>query len=148
MGVFEIDDKDITPTQDVKIRARTMANDFGWQVGDARKIWSFGVPPDSLPNTIVDAAKGVQFLNEIKDHVGGAFMQAAGSIICDEAWRGIRMNIDDVTLHADAIHRGAGQIMPAAKKVNSNLTWAELLVLFLETIVCVPKPFLWKDDKK
>jgi len=45
-------------------------------------------------------------------------MQATGGgIICDEAWRGIRMNIDDVTLHADAIHRGAGQIMPAAKKV-------------------------------
>jgi len=113
-----IDDGDITPTQDFKVRARTLANDFGWQVGDARKIWSFGCPPDALPNTIVDAAKGVQFLNEIKDHVVGAFMQASGGgILCDENWRGIRMNIDDVTLHADAIHRGAGQIMPAAKKV-------------------------------
>merc|ERR1712156_390219 len=113
-----IDDGDITPTQDFKVRARTLANDFGWQVGDARKIWSFGRPPDALPNTIVDAAKGVQFLNEIKDHVVGAFMQASGGgILCDENWRGIRMNIDDVTLHADAIHRGAGQIMPAAKKV-------------------------------
>merc|ERR1712176_760678 len=113
-----IDDGDITPTQDFKVRARTLANDFGWQVGDARKIWSFGCPPDALPNTIVDAAKGVQFLNEIKDHVVGAFMQASGGgILCDENWRGIRMNIDDVTLHADAIHRGAGQIMPCAKKV-------------------------------
>merc|ERR550525_837920 len=115
-----IDDKDINPTQDYKTRARTMANDYGWQVGDARKIWSFGCPPDALPNTIVDAAKGVQFLNEIKDHVVGAFMQASGGgILCDENWRGIRLNIDDVTLHADAIHRGAGQIMPCAKKVFS-----------------------------
>lgn len=113
-----IDEKEITPEQDFKKRARVLANDFGWQVGDARKIWSFGCPPDALPNFIVDAAKGVQFLNEIKDHVVGAFMQASGGgVICDEMWRGIRINIDDVTLHADAIHRGAGQIMPCAKKV-------------------------------
>jgi elongation factor 2 len=113
-----IDEKDIWPEQDFKVRARMMANDYGWQVGDARKIWSFGCPPDALPNTIVDAAKGVQFLNEIKDHVVGAFMQASGGgVIADEIWRGVRINIDDVTLHADAIHRGAGQIMPCAKKV-------------------------------
>jgi elongation factor 2 len=42
---------------------------------------------------------------------------SGGGVICDEMWRGIRINIDDVTLHADAIHRGAGQIMPCAKKV-------------------------------
>eukprot|EP00457_Paulinella_chromatophora_P012319 gb/GEZN01012520.1/.p1 GENE.gb/GEZN01012520.1/~~gb/GEZN01012520.1/.p1 ORF type:complete len:162 (-),score=16.60 gb/GEZN01012520.1/:114-599(-) len=30
--------------------------------------------------------------------------------------RGIRYNLMDVTLHADTIHRGAGQIMPPAKK--------------------------------
>ena len=28
------------------------------------------------------------------------------------------MNIDDVTLHPDAIHRGSGQIILAAKKVT------------------------------
>merc|ERR1719422_1385523 len=107
-----IDDGDITPTQDFKIRARTLANDFGWNVGDARKIWSFGVPPDSLPNTIVDAAKGVQFLSEIKDHVVGAFMQVTGGgVLCDEVMRSCRFNITDVKLHADTIHRGAGQLM-------------------------------------
>ena len=30
--------------------------------------------------------------------------------------RGIRFNVVDVTLHADAIHRGAGQIMPPVKR--------------------------------
>jgi len=126
-----IDDEEIMPNQDMKVRARTMANDYGWQVGDARKIWSFGCPPDAIPNTIVDAAKGVQFLNEIKDHVVGAFMQASnGGILCDENWRGIRINIDDVTLHADAIHRGAGQIMPAAKKVFYAIQIASDPILF------------------
>lgn len=113
-----IDEREIKPTDEVKARARIMCNEYGWTINDARKIWSFGCPPDALPNFIVDAAKGVQFLNEIKDHVVGAFMQASGGgILCDEQWRGIRINIDDVTLHADAIHRGAGQIMPCAKKV-------------------------------
>lgn len=57
-------------------------------------------------------------MNEIKDHVVNAFMNAtAGGPLCDEVLRGCRFNIDDVTLHADTIHRGAGQIMPACRKV-------------------------------
>ena len=35
----------------------------------------------------------------------------------DENMRGIRFNIHDVTLHADAIHRGGGQIVPTARRV-------------------------------
>jgi len=31
--------------------------------------------------------------------------------------RGIRFNIQDVQLHADAIHRGGGQITPTARRV-------------------------------
>lgn len=30
---------------------------------------------------------------------------------------GVRFNIHDVTLHADAIHRGGGQIIPTARRV-------------------------------
>lgn len=37
--------------------------------------------------------------------------------MCDENMRGIRFNIHDVTLHTDAIHRGGGQIIPAARRV-------------------------------
>jgi len=67
---------------------------------------------------VVDTAKGVQFLNEIKDHVVNAFMNATSEgPICHEMMRGCRFNIDDVTLHADTIHRGAGQIMPPARRV-------------------------------
>lgn len=31
--------------------------------------------------------------------------------------RGIRFDIHDVTLHADAIHRGGGQIIPTTRRV-------------------------------
>ena len=37
--------------------------------------------------------------------------------LCDENMRNIRFNIYDVTLHADAIHRGGGQIIPTARRV-------------------------------
>ena len=34
----------------------------------------------------------------------------------DENMRGIRFNLTDVTLHADAIHRGGGQVIPTARR--------------------------------
>jgi len=35
----------------------------------------------------------------------------------EENMRQIRINIVDVVLHADAIHRGGGQLIPTARKV-------------------------------
>ena len=32
-------------------------------------------------------------------------------------FRGIRFDLHDVTLHADAIHRGGGQVIPTARRV-------------------------------
>jgi translation elongation factor EF-G len=37
--------------------------------------------------------------------------------IMDENMRGIVFEIQDVVLHADAIHRGGGQIIPTARRV-------------------------------
>lgn len=38
-------------------------------------------------------------------------------VLCEENVRGARFDIHDVTLHADAIHRGGGQIIPTARRV-------------------------------
>merc|ERR1712082_455928 len=38
-------------------------------------------------------------------------------VMCDENLRAVRFNVFDVTLHADAIHRGGGQIIPTARRV-------------------------------
>jgi elongation factor 2 len=115
--IKELDERMITMDMEMKSRARQMADDFGWDVTDARKVWTFGCPPDGVANVLVDTTKAVQFLNEIKDSCVGAFIQAtAAGIICDEAMRGVRFNLKDVTMHADAIHRGAGQIMPPMKR--------------------------------
>ena len=38
-------------------------------------------------------------------------------MLCEENMRGVRFDIHDVTLHADAIHRGGGQIIPTTRRV-------------------------------
>jgi len=68
-------------------------------------------------NCMVDVSKGVQYMQEIKDSVVAAFAWATKEgVICEENVRGVKFNIHDVTLHADAIHRGGGQIIPTARR--------------------------------
>lgn len=113
---LEIESEKIGPNLETKTRARTLIDKYGWDANDAKKIWSFG-PETVGPNMVVDTAKSVQYLNEIKDSVDGAFQWVTKEgVLCEEPMRGIRFNILDVTLHADAIHRGGGQIIPTARR--------------------------------
>jgi len=113
----EIDAGKITPRDDFKSRARLLAETYGWDVTDARKIWAFG-PETTGANLLVDTTKAVQYLNEIKDSCISAFQWATKEGVCaEENMRSCRFNILDVVLHADAIHRGGGQIIPTARRV-------------------------------
>lgn len=113
----EIEEGVIGPRAEPKERSRKLCEDYDWEKQDTTKIWCFG-PDTTGANVFVDAAKGVQFLNEIKDSVEAAFQWATKEgPMCDENMRGIRFNIYDVTLHADAIHRGGGQILPTCRRV-------------------------------
>ncbi|KNE69095.1 elongation factor 2 [Allomyces macrogynus ATCC 38327] len=113
----DIESGKINPRDDFKVRARMLAEEHGWDVTDARKIWCFG-PDTTGPNLLVDMTKGVQYLNEIKDSCVAAFQWATKEgVLCEEHMRSIRFNVLDVTLHADAIHRGGGQIMPTCRRV-------------------------------
>jgi len=62
----------ISPRDDPKTRARVLADEYGWDVTDARKIWCFG-PDTTGANLLVDQTKAVQYLNEIKDSCVAAF---------------------------------------------------------------------------
>ena len=107
----------IGPRDDFKLRARLLADEHGWDVTDARKIWCFG-PDTTGPNLLVDQTKAVQYLNEIKDSVVSGFQWASREgPITEEPLRSCRFNNQDVTLHADAIHRGGGQVIPTARRV-------------------------------
>lgn len=113
-----IENGKVTSRDDFKLRARVLADEFSWDVTDARKIWCFG-PDTTGPNLLVDVTKGVQYLNEIKDSCVAAFQWATREGVCaEEHMRGVRVNVLDVTLHADAIHRGGGQIIPTCRRVT------------------------------
>jgi len=136
----DIDDGNITPRQDIKERGRYLVEKHGWDATEARKIWCFG-PEGTGPNLLVDTTKAVQYLNEIKDSVVAGFQWATKEgVLCEENMRGVRFNIQDVTLHADAIHRGGGQIIPTARRVlyASVLTAAPRLLepVYLVEIMC------------
>ena len=112
-----IDSETVSAKEDPKGRYRKLADNYGWDVNDAKKIWCFG-PETSGPNLLVDQTKAVQYLNEIKDSMEAAFQWATKeAVMTEENMRGIRFNIMDVALHADAIHRGGGQIIPTARRV-------------------------------
>merc|ERR1712032_1322699 len=100
-----IDNGDIYAGAEAKSQGRKLADEFGWDVSEARKIWAFG-PEGTGPNLFVDTTKGVNYLLEIKESVVGGF-----------AWASQNGPLMDVVLHADAIHRGMGQIMPTSRRV-------------------------------
>ncbi|KAI3652800.1 hypothetical protein MP228_002225 [Amoeboaphelidium protococcarum] len=113
----DIESGKVHPRDDFKIRGRMLADDYGWDVTEARKIWCFG-PETSGANLLVDTTKAVQYLNEIKDSCVAAFQWATKEgPMAEENMRGCRFNVLDVTLHTDAIHRGGGQIIPTCRRV-------------------------------
>lgn len=113
----DIDKGEVNPRDDFKVRGRYLADKYDYDITEARKIWCFG-PDTNGPNILMDCTKGVQYLNEIKDSVVAGFQWATKEgVLCDENMRGVRYNIYDVALHADAIHRGGGQIIPTARRV-------------------------------
>ncbi|KAH7044716.1 P-loop containing nucleoside triphosphate hydrolase protein [Linnemannia elongata] len=105
----------VGPRDEFKARARVLSDEFEWDNQEARKIWAFG-PDANGANLMVDLTKGVAYLNEIKDSCVAAFQWATREgVFAEENMRGCRFNILDVVLHADAIHRGGGQIIPACR---------------------------------
>lgn len=112
-----IENGDISPTQDIKVRGKRLAEEFGWDKEDTAKIWCFG-PDNAGPNVVVDVTKGVQYMNEIKESMVSSFQWASKQgVLCEENIRGMRFNVVDCELHTDAIHRGGGQIMPTARRL-------------------------------
>jgi len=136
----DIESGDVSPRADPKERARILHEKYEIDPTEARKIWCFG-PDGTGPNLLMDCTKGVQFMNEIKDSCVAGFQWASKEgVLCEEHMRSTRFNIYDVTLHADAIHRGGGQIIPTCRRViyASALTASPRLLepVYLVEIQC------------
>lgn len=116
----EIEDGKVIPApKDAKEQARYLAEKYGFDPVDVgpKKLWGFA-PDGNGPNFLIDSTRAVQYLNEIKESVNSGFQWATrNGPLCDEQIRGVIFRVLDVTLHADAIHRGMGQILPTARRV-------------------------------
>lgn len=124
----------------IEARAHILANDYGWDATEARRIWCFG-PNTSGPNLLVDVTQGVQYVNEIKDSCIAAFQWATKEGVCvEENVRGVRFDIFNVTVRPSIVSQfgvhllkiylfkyhasptpvyrgGGGQVVPACRRV-------------------------------
>jgi len=137
------DQEILAPGMDIKDRSKLLREHpaLGWEEASTpQKIWCFG--HDGIgPNVVSERTVGVAYLGEIKDSVVGGFKWACNEgPMCEERVRGVKMWINDVTLHADAIHRGMGQISPVARRVTYAGMYlanpALLEPIFLVNITC------------
>lgn len=106
------------PKKDFVALAKILNERYGWNV-DPKRIWALG--PEVCPtNILIDCTKAVAYLTEAKDLIVSAFLQlTAAGVLAGETVRGVRFNVHDVVLHADNVHRGQGEVIPAAKRAFS-----------------------------
>ncbi|MHA2325574.1 MAG: GTP-binding protein [Promethearchaeota archaeon] len=101
---------------DRKEMGRILRDDAGWDAKVGRKVLGMG-PAESDPNFYIDATKGVQYLREVKDYLLQGFRWAGKEgPLCGEPFYGIKFMLEDVKLHEDPVHRGAGQTMPVSRR--------------------------------
>lgn len=86
---------------------------------------------------LVDKTKGLQYLVDIKDSICTAFNQSIrDGVLAGETMRGIRYNITDALVHADAAHRKAAQILPASKRLFQGLELKSTPTLLEPLFLC------------
>ncbi|MEM2110356.1 MAG: elongation factor EF-2 [Candidatus Bathyarchaeia archaeon] len=105
-------------------RQRILTQQFGWTTEDARNIIAI-----EGTNILVNRIKGKQYVEEILDHVKSGFREAVHtSVLAKEPAYGLKVNLEDILVHEDPVHRGPAQILP--------MTWRPIWCCFL---LCEPK---------
>jgi elongation factor 2 len=92
---------------------------FGWSTEDARNVIAI-----EGTNMLVNRIKGRQYVEEIIDHVKSGFREAVyTSVLAKEPAYGLKVNLEDILIHEDPVHRGPAQILP--------MTWRPIWCSFL-----------------
>lgn len=116
--------------KDPKERAQKFREVLDIKQDWVRKIMFYG-PLDKGPNIMVDETKGIAHLHEIKDHLRAGFqMLTDNGPLIGEPMRGVRFNLTDCVLHADAIHRTSPQILSPSVQVCTGLILAADPILY------------------
>jgi len=100
-------------------RQKILTKQFGWSTDDARNIIAI-----EGTNILVNRIKGRQYVEEIIDHVKSGFREAVyTSVLAKEPAYGLKVNLEDIMVHEDPVHRGPAQILP--------MTWRPIWCAFL-----------------
>ncbi len=112
-GVIDlIESGDIKPG---KPKGKAYVDDFikGGMSRDEAK----GIVDVADTNVLIDATKGVQYLDEVMELLIEGFEEAMkDGPLAREKCTGIKVLITDATIHEDPVHRGPAQIIPAMRR--------------------------------
>jgi len=102
--------------------------DHGWSADEARGVWSI-----DGTSVLVDVTKGAQYLQEAKDMIISGYRWALKEgPLAYEPIRGLKVKINDISLHEDPVHRGPAQIMPMTRRA--------IFAAFLSADPCILEP--------
>jgi elongation factor 2 len=100
-------------------RQKILMKEFGWSTEDARNVIAI-----EGTNVLVNRIKGRQYVEEVIDHVRSGFRDAvATGVLAKEPMYGLKVNLEDILIHEDPVHRGPAQILP--------MTWRPIWGSFL-----------------
>ena len=86
--------------------------DHGWKTDDSRGVWTI----DERANILTEVTKGVQRLSSVKGSITIGFVDCMEKgPLAGEPVRGVKIKLEDVTVHEDPVHFGPGQIIPATR---------------------------------
>lgn len=123
--------------RDPKERAAKFREVLGMDDEWIKNIMFFG-PEVEPTNIMVDETKGIQYLMEVRDHIYEGFkLGTKEGPLLGENIKGGRFNLVDLTLHADAIHRGANQMIRPVEDLIRGLLLAATPILYEPIFSCV-----------
>ncbi|KAI4292075.1 elongation factor 2 [Pancytospora philotis] len=131
-----VDNIDQVIAKDPKERAAKFREVLGIDDDWVKSIMFFA-PEVEPSNLMVDETKGIQYLMEVKDHIYEGFKLATkeGPLV-GESIKGGRFNLVDLTLHADAIHRGANQMVRPVEDLIRGLLLVSEPILYEPIFLC------------
>ncbi len=96
-------------------------------------------------NIFIDASKGVQYLQDIKELLIDAFQEAMEQgPLAKEKVVGVKALLTDATIHVDPAHRGPAQIFPAVKRpIYAGMLHAKCVLLEPKQKLFVNAPQLY-----
>ncbi len=119
-----------------------------------KKLQEFGLPKEDAKgvvdiyenNLLIDATKGVQYLNETMQLIIDGFREAMNEgPLAKEKVMGVKVKLVDAELHEDAVHRGPAQVLPAVREAIREAmlrAGARILEPKQKVVIHVPQDFM------